>query len=134
MNFENWHMTILRSGSKEHERAFWMSYDTRRRHCHLNRLNTGLFARGRDLLPNFGYLPVQRGNWSGPHVNWYKSSATNNTVIIDGHNQALDTEGETSLWQIDDGVRVITVCAPTMHGVQRYERTCVMVDIDEDHF
>jgi hypothetical protein len=47
-------------------------------------------------------------------VDWYKSSADHNTVIIDGHNQALDTEGETSLWQIDDGVQVITVRAPTM--------------------
>jgi hypothetical protein len=134
INFEGWHLAILRSGQNEHERAFWMSYDTGRRHGHVNGLSIGLFARGLDLLPDFGYLPVHRGGWSGPHVDWYKSSAAHNTVIIDGQNQALDTQGQTGLWQIDDGVQMMKVCAPAMYGIQRYERTCVMIDIDEEHF
>lgn len=134
INFESWHLAILRSGKGEHERAFWMSYDTGRRHGHLNGLNIGLYARGQNLLPDFGYLPVHRGGWVGPHVDWYKSSSAHNTVTIDHQNQTIDTEGETRLWRIEDGVQTIKVAAPSMYGISVYERTCVMVDIDDEHF
>ncbi len=134
VNFEAWHLAILRSGSGDHRRAFWMSYDTGRRHGHLNGLNIGLFAHGLDLLPDFGYLPVHRGGWSGPHVDWYKSTAAHNSVTIDNQNQALDTEGETRVWTIGETVQAVKVIAPAMYTVPRYERTCLMVTVDAEHF
>jgi oligo-alginate lyase len=134
INFEEWHLAILRSGNDEYERAFWTSYDTGRRHGHLNGLSIGLFARGLDLLPDFGYLPVHRGGWQGPHVDWYKSTHGHNTVTIDGKNQAMDTEGSTQRWDLGDGVQTIKVSAPSMYDAATYERTCVMVEIDEEHF
>jgi len=134
INFEEWHLAILRSGKGEHERNFYVSYDTGRRHGHLNGLSIGLFARGLDLLPDFGYLPVHRGGWQGPHVDWYKSTAAHNTVTIDHQNQAMDTGGQTQIWRIDAGEQVIKISASDIYGVQQYERTCVLVDIDEEHF
>jgi hypothetical protein len=134
INFEDWHLGILRSGEGEHARAFWTAYDTGLRHGHLNGLSIGLFARGLDLLPDFGYLPVHRGVWYGPHVDWYKGTAAHNTVLVDGKNQEQPIAGETQVWESDGTVQTIKVSAPAMYGVPRYDRTCVMVNIDAEHF
>lgn len=134
VNFEDWHLGILRSGAGDDARALWMAYDTGRRHGHVNGLTLGLFARGLDLLPDFGYLPVHRGGWSGPHVEWYKGTAAHNTVLVDGRNQELNTEGTTERWQVDDGVQAFTVSAPSFYGIETYRRTCVLVDVDDAHF
>ncbi len=63
VNKEQWHLAILRSGQGAAERALWLAYDAGGTHGHLNGLNLGLFAHGLDLMPDFGYPPVQFGGW-----------------------------------------------------------------------
>ncbi len=66
-------------------------------------MTLGLFARGRDLLPDFGYPPVQHGGWSTPEVAWYLSPAAHNTVVVDGRSPAAGA-GDCTLWA--DGVQI----------------------------
>ena len=57
---------MLRSGRGREARAAWLDYDSGGRHGHADALNLGLFAKGLDLLPDFGYPPVQYGGWGAP--------------------------------------------------------------------
>lgn len=61
VNKQQWHLALLRSKSA----TAWLKYDTGQRHGHLDGLNLGLFAKGLDLMLDFGYPPVHRGGWSG---------------------------------------------------------------------
>jgi hypothetical protein len=111
-----------------------MSYDTGRRHGHMNGLNIGLFAHGRDLLPDFGYPPVHLGGWSGPRFDWYKATAAHNTVLVDGRNQEQPAEGATKLWGSGQVVQTIKVSAPACYGIERYDRMLVLVHVSPSDF
>ncbi len=63
INKEDWHIAILRSGKGKNARALWLDYDSYGNHSHLDGMTIGLFAHGMDLLPDFGYPPVQFGGW-----------------------------------------------------------------------
>ncbi|MCL5999019.1 MAG: heparinase II/III-family protein [Chloroflexi bacterium] len=129
VNKQQWHLAILRSRSG----AAWLKYDTGGRHGHLDGLNLGLFARGLDLMPDFGYPPVHRGGWSGPNFDWYVGTLSHNTVVVDGAQQAKGA-GATTLWVDAPGCRVIRAAAPELIGGGRYERTIAMIDISDDDF
>lgn len=98
----HWHLAILRSGQGERRRAAWMAYDSGGGHGHANGMNLGLFAYGLDLMPDFGYPPVQFGGWNSPRATWYTLSAAHNTVVVDGQNHKRDWQkpeaGQTTLW------------------------------------
>ena len=131
VNKEAWHIAILRSGAGEHARALWLHYDAGGRHSHRDGLNLGLFARGMDLLPEFGYPPVQFGGWGSPRANWYKMTAGHNTVVVDGRDQQ-DAAGRTTLWADGESFRAIRVAAPELYGIEQYERTAVLVDVSPE--
>ena len=61
VNKEQWRIAILRSGKGNHQRAVWLDYDSGGGHSHSDGMNLGLFAKGLDLMPDFGYPPVQFG-------------------------------------------------------------------------
>ena len=46
-------------------------------------MNLGLFAKGLDLMPDFGYPPVQFGGWGSRRAHWYRSTPAHNTVVVD---------------------------------------------------
>jgi hypothetical protein len=50
-------------------------------------MNLGLFALGLDLMPDFGYPPVQFGGWGSARSLWYHMTAGHNTVVVDGQSQ-----------------------------------------------
>jgi oligo-alginate lyase len=130
-NLEHWHIGILRSGAREQERAMWLHYDAGGRHSHRDGLNLGLFAHGMDVLPEFGYPPVQFGGWGSPRANWYKMTAGHNTVVVDGEDQQ-DGAGRTTLWADGRQIHAIRVAAPELYSIERYERTALLVDIDAE--
>lgn len=135
-NKENWHLAMLRSGSGDDERAVWLDYDTGGRHGHADGLNIGLFAKGLDLMPDFGYPPVQYGGgWAGPKAVWYRKTPAHNTVVIDGRDQDLTsgriTGGRTTLWGLGEAVKAIRVSAPEVADADRFERTIALVDISK---
>ena len=130
VNKTEWALAILRSGEQSQGRAAWLDYDSGERHGHADGMNLGLFAKGLDLLPDFGYPPVQYGGWSSPRAVWYTQTAAHNTVAVDGRN-TRPGRGQTTLWF--DGVqfRVVRASGAALAGVQQFERTVALVDISE---
>ena len=139
VNKEQWHLAILRSGEGDDARALWLDYDSGGGHSHADGLNLGLFAKGLDLLPDFGYPPVQYGGWGSPRAVWYRMTAAHNTVVVDGadqisiHNSILG--GQTTLWVDGERVHAITVAAADLYEqTSRYERTALMVGTSDSDF
>jgi hypothetical protein len=131
VNKEGWHLALLRSGQGGDERVVWLDYDTGGRHGHLDALNMGLFAKGLDLMPDFGYPPVHMGGWEGDLFNWYLNTPAHNTVVVDGQNQKKPIDGVTKLWAVGDCLRAIQASCEAVYDVARYERTVVMVDVSD---
>ena len=75
VNKTEWGLAILRSGEGADARALWVDYDSGERHGHADGMTIGLFAKGLDLLPDFGYPPVQYGGWTAPRSMWYMQTA-----------------------------------------------------------
>lgn len=131
MNKEEWHLALLRSGQRDQERVVWLDYDTGGRHGHLDGLNMGLFAKGLDLMPDFGYPPVHMGGWDGDLFHWYLNTASHNTVVVDGQNQKKPVDGVTKLWASGDCFRVVQASCEAVYDIPRYERTLIMIDISD---
>ncbi len=133
VNKPNWHLAILRSGEGEDRRALWLDYDSGERHSHRDGMNIGLFAKGLDLIPDFGYPPVGYGGWDAPRAVWYTMTAAHNTVAMDRHNQAA-TEGELTLWVDGGRFHAMRASGPAIVGGERYERTVALADLDDSNF
>jgi len=82
-----WRVAILRSGGGELARAAWVTSKVGGNHKHFDGMHLGLYARGLDLLPDFGYPPVNYGGWDSPQALWYRTAASHNTVVVDGEEQ-----------------------------------------------
>jgi hypothetical protein len=86
-----------------------------------------------DLLPDFGYPPVQYGGWEAPKAMWYRNTASHNTVMVDRQNHPA-AAGETTLWGIGQTVQALRVNGPELIGGQQFERTLVVVEISPEDF
>jgi hypothetical protein len=126
-----WHLAILRSGSGENRRALWIDYDSGGGHSHRDGLNLGLVAKGLDLLPDFGYPPVQFQGWGGEKSSWYTSTPAHNTVTVDGKNHA-NAAGRTAFWAVGEQARAIRCEAPELVEGNALRRTLAMVDFDAE--
>lgn len=133
VNKSRWHLAILRSGKGNYSRAVWLDYDSGGAHGHEDAMNLGLFAFGLDLMPDFGYPPVQYGGWTTPQVRWYLCSQAHNTVIVDGRTQSAG-DGKCTLWHPEPPVQVVRASAPHVYSVNRYERTVLLVDVSDEAF
>jgi len=128
-DFRDWHLSVQRSGAGDRERALWLHYDAGGRHSHRDGLNLGLLAHGMDILPEFGYPPVQFGGWGSPRAQWYKMTAGHNTVVVDGQDQQ-EGAGHTTLWADGTRIRGVRADAPELYGIEQYQRTAIMIDVD----
>lgn len=133
VNKRAWHLAILRSGHGAHARAAWLDYDSGGGHSHADGMNLGLFAMGLDLMPDFGYPPVQFGGWESPRAVWYRMTAAHNTVVVDGRNHA-DAAGQTTMWLDAEDLHAVRVSAPGLIGGQQFERTIAQVDTSDRGF
>ncbi|MFH1744464.1 MAG: heparinase II/III family protein [bacterium] len=131
VNKEAWGLSILRSGEGEHRRAVWLDHDSDRRHSHRDALNIGLYAKGLDLLPDYGYPPVGYGGWGSPKSQWYTMSAAHNTVVVDGEDSRRGY-GQTTLWGSGEQFHVTRVDAPDVNNDNRFERTIALIDISPE--
>ncbi|MBI5095552.1 MAG: heparinase II/III family protein [Candidatus Hydrogenedentes bacterium] len=129
VNKQQWHLAILRSGEGDQRRALWFDYDSGGPHSHADGMNVGYYAKGLDLVTDFGYPPVGYGGWGAPKSRWYISTFAHATVAVDGQNQKA-ADGKTTLWADGNRVRAVRAAAPEMIGGKRFERTLVMVDLD----
>jgi len=130
INKQQWHLAILRSGQGENERAAWLDYDSGGGHGHQDGMNLGLFAKGLDLMPDFGYPPVQYGGWGSAKPRWYKIPAAHNTVVVTGQGQN-GAAGATTLWADGGQFQAIRASGRAIIGGRQYERTVAMVDLSE---
>lgn len=137
VNKQQWHLAILRSGAEENARAVWLNYQAGGGHGHRDGMNLGLFAHGLDLMPEFGYPPVQYGGWGSPRARWYTMSAAHNTVVVDGQDHA-SRPGQTTLWADGSHFRAVRASGrgmlpPGSIGSDKgqFERTIVQVDVPE---
>lgn len=133
VNKQEWRIAILRSGVEQNARAVWLDYDSGGGHGHNDALNLGLFAHGLDLMPEFGYPPVQYGGWDSPRARWYLMSAAHNTVVVDGKNSAPGG-GNTTLWRVGNNFKVMRADAAACNQERRFERTVALVDVPPDAF
>ena len=126
---KNWRLAILRTGEGINRRALWVDYDSGGLHSHMDGMNIGYFAKGLDLIPDFGYPPVGYGGWAAPRATWYTKTAAHATVVVDAKNQAPG-KGTTTLWADGKGFHAIRVSCPEMIGGEAYERTTALIDLD----
>ncbi|MBI3986239.1 MAG: heparinase II/III family protein, partial [Lentisphaerae bacterium] len=143
VNKTQWHLAILRSGQGRHERALWLDYDSGNRHAHMDGMNLGLFAHGLDLMPDFGYPPVQFGGWNSPRSRWYMMTAAHNSVTVDGQNQkgtqwqptADSIAATVTLWTDVPGLHAVRASGAILYEQTRqYERTVLLVDVSDEDF
>ena len=131
VNKEQWRLAILRSGEGENRRALWMDYDSHGAHSHRDGLNLGFYAKGLDIIPDFGYPPVGYGGWRAPKAQWYVATAAHATVVVDGKSQGATT-GEMTMWADGDRIKAMRAKAPGMYGVRVYERAVALADLGGD--
>lgn len=131
---DQWHLAILRSGAGRDARALWTAYDNGGGHGHRNAMAMGLFARGLDLLPDFGYCTVHFGGWSSPKGRWYTMAAAHNTVVVDGEQMPPDGAGRLTAWADGRLFRAAVVSGPHLIDGRQYERTLAIIDVDERDF
>ena len=130
---KEWHIAILRSGKGASERVVWMKYDsTAGAHGHSDGMNLGMYAKGLDIMGDFGYPPVQFSGWDGIHFKWYYSTAAHNTVVIDRKNDRRINAGETKSWVPDGPVRAMVIDGTPVANATRFERSLFMIDIDDE--
>lgn len=129
-NFTQWKLAILSSGAEENERYLWIDYDSGGMHGHLDGMNIGFVARGLDLMPDFGYPPVQYGGWRTKEVKWYTGPYSHNTVVVDGKKDLW--EGECKIWAVGDGVKVVSITNSNVITHNQYQRTLVLADISRE--
>jgi len=130
-NKEEWRIAVLRHRSAP-DAAVWLDYDSvpegaLKSHYHLDAMNLGLFAKGLDLLPEFGYPAVQFGDWHTPQALWHKKTAAHNTVVVDGQDQ-FGGPAECTLWSAGGPVQAIRASSEAQIKGKAYERTVVMVE------
>jgi len=133
VNKSHWHLGILRSGPDDAARAAWLDYDASGGHSHADGMNLGLFAKGLDLMPDFGYPPVQYGGWNSPRAVWYTMTAAHNTVVVDGKDQQR-VDGRCTLWADGDLFHAIRASGPALINGTQYERTVAMIDTSDRDF
>lgn len=131
-NKEKWRLALLRSGEKDDARVVWLDYDSTERHRHMDCMNLGMYAKGIDLMADFGYPPVQYGGWGAPKARWFTKPSAHNTVVIDGADQP-GVNGKTTMWADGKQFQVIRASAPEIAGKQ-YERTAAVVGVSPSDF
>jgi hypothetical protein len=134
VNKQGWRLAILRSGEGENQRALWIDYDAGERHSHADGMNIGLFAKGLDLIPEFGYPAVGYGGWRSVIGKWYTRTAAHVTVAVDGRDHNRVNSGVTELWADGEKFRAIQASDPKMIDSKRFERTVAMIDLDDEDF
>lgn len=133
VNKGQWKLALLRSGEGRNARVVWLDYDSGGGHGHADAMNLGLFARGLDLMPEFGYPPVQFGGWGSPRARWYTKSAAHNTVVVDGRDTPGGA-GEMRLWGDGTLFHAMRATAPALNQGNRFERTVALIDVSSEDF
>ena len=81
--YQGRHLACAGYGSGANRIQFYLlGEDGLRGHRHAGALNIQLYAGGREIFPDLGYICDHPGN------KWVKATASHQTVVVDGHNSA----------------------------------------------
>ena len=132
LNKENFCLAILRGESEAY--AMWMDYAYCGGHAQSAGMTIGMYAKGLDLMPDFGYPPVMFGGWQTPQALWYRLPSAHNTVMVDGRYQRNNSRGRTTLWGIGRAAQVMRMDGKNLADIPQFERTVLMVPIEGEEF
>ena len=127
-------LVVLKQGSGGNERCLWTHYGNNHTcHNHPDTLALGLFAFGRDVLPNLGYPDLRLRNL---FQNWHLSAICSNTVVVDGQERMRRMDiADQKLFAESDLLSVYAIDAPALYeGVSRYTRCVGVVNVSEGAF
>lgn len=129
VNLEEWGISILRAGNGPESMALAFRHHVGGSHQHYDGLNIELFYKGVNLLPDLGYPPVAYLNEEPRRrYDWFKDTASHNTIVVDGRRRQVNGTGETTLWAGGREIHAVRVEAPEIYEVDRYERLLVMME------
>jgi len=119
---------VLGSGEGERQLQAHLNYSGRYGHHHNASLNLLLFANGKELVSDLGYTHTKARPWAA-------STASHNTVVVDGKNQlqrevAFNALGNLLLFNgRDASFQAIETTAPETYGdlVSDYRRALITV-------
>jgi hypothetical protein len=114
------------SREPENQVAVYVDYgDFRNEHSHYDLLNVMVFAAGRELVSDFGYI-----YWDHPlRAAWMQTTASHNTVIVDAGQQAR-IGGRLLAFSPGNQAQVIEVAADQAYPSARlYRRAVVLVKV-----
>lgn len=123
----------LGGGSRDQQTQFHLTWSGAYGHEHADNLSLLLFAQGREQLSDLGYTHTRYRPWT-------VASASHNTVVIDGENQAFyarggpPTDGALRFFDASDPrVQVVSADGGRGYGgrAKTYRRTLVVVDAGE---
>lgn len=80
--------------------------DGRSGHRHADPLNVTLFAGGREIFPDLGYIADHPAN------GWVRSTAAHNTVVVDGDSVVGTGRGELQGWEVGEDWRFCDLKVP----------------------
>ena len=128
---------VLRGGEGENARALALDFTERVGHYHMAPLSLALFAKGHELATDLGYM----GASHFMTVDWIKTFPAHNTVAVraeDGDPMGTDNlRGDLRYFVDLPGVKAMDAAEEGASelaktpGTDRYQRTTVMVDVDD---
>ncbi|MFV2068224.1 MAG: heparinase II/III family protein, partial [Pirellulales bacterium] len=124
--FPGWHVAVLRAGVPDGDTAFYLNGYAMHGHRHYDTLGILYYAGGKELASDRGYI------WDDPRNAWTKSTLAHNIVTVDGSNQnTKQRESHLDLFAVAPGIEVVQASANAYTQCDRYQRTCVMVQLPE---
>ena len=132
VNKENYCLAILRGNEERY--AVWMDYAYCGGHAQSSGMTIGMYAKGLDLMPDFGYPPVMFGGWQSAQALWYRLPSAHNTVMVDGHYQRNNTRGRTTLFETGKWAQAVRVDGKNIADIPQFERTLIMIPVGEEDF
>ncbi|MDP6775267.1 MAG: heparinase II/III family protein, partial [Candidatus Latescibacteria bacterium] len=123
--FPGWHVAVLRGGRDlRGHTAFYLNGYAHGGHRHRDTLSAIYIAHGQEMASDRGYI------WDDPRNAWTGSTLAHNLVTVDGDSQ--NGEGCHSTLELfgqGPGVEAVQASANAYSQCDRYQRTCVLVEI-----
>ncbi|OGV74919.1 MAG: hypothetical protein A3K19_09120 [Lentisphaerae bacterium RIFOXYB12_FULL_65_16] len=127
-------LVLLKQGTEPAARCLWTHYGNNKDcHNHRDTLGLGMFAFGRDILPELGYPDLADRN---SHLNWHHSMISNNTVVVDRQDNLryIDIADQT-LFAESPLCAVTAIDARAVYpDLARYGRLFALVNVSDTDF
>jgi len=134
-------LAILESGTAGHRRAAVLNYSSLIGHRQCDQLSLQVYARELNFLPDLGYPKSWDYRWQ-----WDANSLAHNTVTVDETQPHQGFGGLARLFASAGGLHIISAghdpypaartepARPGAAPTQLYERTVLLVDVDDEQF